>query len=85
MLMFHECHAVAVNIEDNEGVSMIQHMNHVQCTGQESRLMDCRYEGIGEHTCGGISNRNAAVVCSGEGEALCRSFTTILLLLVLFP
>lgn len=81
--MFHEYHAVAVNIEDNEGISMIQHMNHVQCTGQESRLMDCSYEGIGEHTCGGISNRNAAVLCSGEGSTMSLFYNNLIIISII--
>ena len=54
-----------MNIEDSRKVQMIQHLSHVRCTGQESRLKDCSHEGIGVHTCGLNFNENAAVECLG--------------------
>lgn len=66
---------VLANTEKARVTHKPQHLSHVRCTGQESRLTDCVHQSIGMRTCESTSSRTAAVVCSGRYTA-CILITT---------
>ena len=48
-----------------EGTGPIQ-LDDVECTGDESKLIDCPASDLGEHNCG--HQEDASVMCSVPGE-----------------
>ena len=49
------------------------HLDNVQCVGTESRLVDCRSNGLGIHNCG--HSEDAGVRCVGAFMLVCSHST----------
>ena len=47
-------------------------LDDVRCTGDESRLTECRNRGIGVHNCG--HSEDAGVVCTGMCDFFSSSY-----------
>ena len=39
-------------------------LDNVECSGEERKLIDCRHNGVGSHSCD--HNNDAAVICGGN-------------------